>query len=322
MILCISANPAIDRRLYLDQLRSGQVNRARSAIAAPGGKAAHVAMAAQALGAETTWLGFLGGTTGDECERGLSSLGIKVVPVRTRSHTRTNLEIIDSAGRITEVLEPGGIVQPDEVRELCATCERLWVQHRDEAQVVISGSLPPGAPPCLYAQIIRMAHAHGSRASLDTSGEALIAALASEPDFVKPNRDEAAWALGCAVRDERTAVAAARRLIACGARSAAISLGADGLLWLSGAEAAPIIAQPPAVNVRSTVGCGDAVMAGFAMAAARGLPAEAAVRLAVACGAANCLADLPGRIEVREVNRIEPLVMVRPVGEGEKINAG
>ncbi len=65
MIICISANPAIDRRLWVTELRAGQVNRALSARSAPGGKAAHVAMAARALDAEVTWLGFLGGAMGE-----------------------------------------------------------------------------------------------------------------------------------------------------------------------------------------------------------------------------------------------------------------
>ena len=74
MLVCVSANPAIDRRLQLESIAVGEVNRAVSARPFPGGKAAHVAMVAKALAQEVTWVGFLGGATGEECEIGLLEL--------------------------------------------------------------------------------------------------------------------------------------------------------------------------------------------------------------------------------------------------------
>jgi fructose-1-phosphate kinase PfkB-like protein len=52
-------------------------------------------------------------------------------------------------------------------------------------------------------------------------------------------------------------------------------------------------ARPPRLRPISTVGCGDATVAGFAVAAARGVNGEAAIKLASACGAANCSAEAP-----------------------------
>ena len=196
MIICISANPAIDRRLRITELRVGEVNRALSARPAPGGKAAHVAMAARALRTEVLWVGFLGGGTGVECELELTDLGIPVEAVITRSPTRVNQEIIDATGRVTEILEPGGIVEEDEVGNMISVCERLFDSYNTEAQVVLSGSLPPGPAPTFYARLTEAAHARGCFVLLDTSGEALTASLASSPDLVKPNREEAETALG------------------------------------------------------------------------------------------------------------------------------
>ena len=146
MIICVSANPAIDRRLCVERLAPGAVNRAHLVEPAPGGKAAHVAMAARALGEEVVWVGFLGGATGEECERGLRALGVPVVVVRTRSATRINLEIIDAAGAVTEVLEPGGEVEPDELAAMFAACEAWFTRGGAGAQVALAGSLPPGVP--------------------------------------------------------------------------------------------------------------------------------------------------------------------------------
>ena len=68
-IICVSANPAMDRRLLMASLAVGEINRAASAQGLAGGKAAHVAMAARALAAQAVWIGFLGGAIGQECAR-------------------------------------------------------------------------------------------------------------------------------------------------------------------------------------------------------------------------------------------------------------
>ena len=310
MIICIGANPAIDRRLQITELRIGEVNRALTVRPAPGGKAAHVAMAARGLGTEVLWVGFLGGGTGAECERGLAALGIAVEVVHTRSPTRVNQEIIDEDGRITEILESGGIVEEDEISNMISVCERLFDYYKTVAQVVLTGSLPPGAAPTFYARLIEAAHARGCFVLLDTSGEALTASLSSSPDLIKPNREEAETALGYAVRDESSALEAARAFIERGARSVALSLGSDGLLWLASPKMEPLILRAPVVTGRSTVGCGDATLAGFAVAGHSQEGMRERAILAVACGAANCLADSPGMIEAQQVSRLASLIKV------------
>ena len=304
MIICVSANPAIDRRLRLEKLKPGAVNRASSVCPLPGGKAAHVAMAAAALGERVLWVGFLGGATGEDCERGLISLGIPVAVVKTSAETRVNLEIIEADGTVTEILEPGGAVTERDVERMLSLCRDVFFEHRGAAQVALSGSLPPGAPVDLYAQLVHLAHAHGCRALLDTSGEALRAALRESPELVKPNREEAEALTGVPVDDAGSASEAARLLFDAGARGVAISLGAEGMFWQESRDSSPLVARPPRVESRSAVGCGDASVAGFAVAHRRGLAGQEFVKFAAACGTANCLADAPGMIDRREVERL------------------
>jgi 1-phosphofructokinase family hexose kinase len=304
MILCISLNPAIDRRLRLERLTMGAVNRARAVKPMPGGKAAHVAMAARTLGEEVLWVGFLGGATGEECERGLKDLYIPVHVVRIAEGTRNNLELIDEAGTVTEILEPGARVNAEELQEMMSACRLLFKKHGAGGQAVLSGSLPPGVPANLYAQMITEARACGCRTLLDTSGDALRSAIQAAPDFVKPNRHEAEQLTGFTLDDEEQAVDAARRLILAGAGSVALSLGAEGMIWQSSSGGSTLLARPPAVKVVSAVGSGDASVAGFAVARARGLSDIEAIKLAVACGTANCGADAPGRFTLHDVEAL------------------
>lgn len=260
-------------------------------------------------------MGFLGGWTGGECERGLGVLGIPVELVRTRSPTRVNQEIIEKDGTITEILEPGGAVQDSEIGEMFSLCQSLFDRYKADAQVVLTGSLPPGLNPMFYAQLIEAAHACGCFVLLDTSGEALTFSLSSLPDLIKPNREEAEMALGYAVRDEASALKAARTFIERGAGSVALSLGSDGLLWLDSSVAEPLILRPPVITGHSSVGCGDATLAGLAVAGLRHEGVREKAVLAVACGAANCLANSPGMIDEKEVFRLATLIEVQRIAE-------
>lgn len=317
MLVCISANPAIDRRLRLESIAVGEVNRALSAQPFPGGKAAHVAMVAKSLGLDVMWVGFLGGAAGEECESGLSAFGVPLTVVRTQTETRANLELVSADGVVTEILEPGGAVTEGEVERLLASCRDIFAESDRGTQVAISGSLPPGAPADLYAQLIHLAHLYGCRALLDTSGDALRQGVTAGPDFVKPNRTEAANFAGYPINDGQTALAVTQEFFHAGAKSVAISLGAEGMIWQRSAGSDPFTSQASAIADCSSVGCGDAALAGFAVAHERGLSDEETLRLATACGSANCLADAPGRVNQLDVSRLASDISVRRIARYE-----
>jgi 1-phosphofructokinase family hexose kinase len=313
MLVCISANPAIDRRLRFENIAIGEINRALSAQPFPGGKAAHVAMVAKSLGLDVMWVGFLGGAAGEQCESGLTEFGVPLTVIRTQSETRANLELISADGRVTEILEPGGMVTEGEVERLLTTCRDLFAESEPGTQVALSGSLPPGAPSDLYAELIRLAHEYDCRTLLDTSGNALRQALTAAPDFVKPNRNESSDFAGYAINGAGAAVEVTQKFFNAGAKSVAISLGADGMIWQRTASGDAFVAEPLPLADCSPVGCGDAALAGFAVAHERKLSDEETLRLATACGSANCIADAPGRVNVADVQRLAQQVTVRRV---------
>jgi 1-phosphofructokinase family hexose kinase len=306
-IVCVSANPAMDRRVQLTTLEKGSVNRALEARGFAGGKAAHVAMAARALADDVAWVGFLGGAIGAECAEQLKALGIRVSAISTAAPTRVNLEILDDKGGITEILEPG---HPPSIAER-KLFRRTVCLISKSSLLVISGSLPAGLASNFYASLIRDVRPKGIPVFLDTSGEALRAGIEAKPHFVKVNRNEAEVLTARAIKSERESVEAAREIIRQGAGSAAVTMGKDGVAWIEGAEGPAWWARPPKLKCISSVGCGDATLAGFALAARQGLNGEKAIRLAVACGAANCSAETPGRISRARVHALLAQVCVK-----------
>lgn len=313
MLFCISANPAIDKRVRLAKLVPGRVNRASEVRAAPGGKAAHVAMVLRRLGADPLWIGFAGGASGQELLLGLSELSIRTSSVLMKNATRTNLEIIDEGGAVTELLEPGAAVSTQECGAFESACEGVFREAQGSVTAILSGSLPPTAPKDFYANLIEKVRSFGGRAFLDTSGEALKKGLEAGPDFVKPNREEAEWLTGRTIQDARSAATAIAQIISLGAKSVAVSLGQDGLVWKPLNSDCVFHAHSPKVAARSAVGSGDAVVAGFAYATEKTLGTEDSLKLAAACGAANCLAELPGQLSANEVQRLQGLVEIEAV---------
>src|SRR5262249_33046441 len=150
-------------------------------------------------GESPLWIGFAGGANGRELVAGLSAEGIQTQCVEMQSPTRVNLAILDEAGVVTEVLEPGGAVSESEGNHFIGTCEAVFVGAGENAQVIFSGSLPPGVPQDFYSQLICAARSAGCRTFLDTSGASLESGLQSRPDFAKPNREEAELLTGKAI---------------------------------------------------------------------------------------------------------------------------
>jgi 1-phosphofructokinase family hexose kinase len=308
MIVCVSANPGLDRRVRIHTFVPGQVNRAAEAEAMPGGKAAHVAIASRALGVKTAWIGFLGAATGEQLGAQLARLKIEVVSIKTRAATRVNLELIEGSGRITEVLEPGTAPDPKETQQMLDTFAELLRGAWKGALVVISGSLPSGMPNDFYAQLMNRAAEAGSKVFLDTSGEALAVALKAGPALLKSNRDETEALLGKALSRPEDALAACHQFLERGAQSAAVTLGPNGLVWLESKGGTAWVAKPPKMEAISTVGCGDVTLAGFGFAALQRWTGEKAIRFATACGAANCVAPHAGEISAKIVSDLLPRI--------------
>jgi 1-phosphofructokinase family hexose kinase len=313
ILLCVSANPGLDRQLRLPVLVAGEVNRAFQSVALPGGKAAHVALAARALGVRAVWVGFLGGAIGDQCAAELANLGVEVAAIRTKSSTRVNLEIIEDSGCVTEVLEPGTSPEPSEQAEMLRIVVEGLSSPWRGALVAISGSLPKGLDSAFYVSLIDLAHGAGSRVFVDTSGETLRASIRARPELVKPNRRELESLFGEPLNDVHAANDATRRLLEDGAHSSAVTLGPEGIVWREERGGPVWFAKPPRLKPVSSVGSGDATLAGFACAALNGWRGEDALRFATACGTANCLAEFEGRISLSDVQSLIPRIEIETI---------
>lgn len=288
MIVTVTPNAAVDKTYCVEHFTLDRVNRPSREQTVAGGKGVNVARVYRTLGGTAVATGFLGGIQGRMLAQALSREGMPEAFVRIREETRLCIAVIDPVhGTQTEVNEQGPRVTARQCHALKKRVQQLLSQYRPSC-VVLSGSLPPGAPHTLYAELIELARRNGTRAVLDSSGMALHAGLQARPWMVKPNRAEAEALLQQPVRTLEQAREAAQKLCELGVEIVALTLGAEGALlrtregiWWS---------VPPAITFASAVASGDAFVAAFLWEWFHGnCPGDvvSALRLATGAGAAN-----------------------------------
>jgi len=310
MIATVTLNPAVDKSVTVRGFEIGKTNRGEVDRVDAGGKGINVAKALKRLGSAVCALGLVAGSNGRFI---LESLGVEGIPadfLNVPGETRVNLKIHDpEKATETELNEPGFRVTAEHLQEL----RRKIEAHAPHCQVMVfSGSLPPDVPPEIFADLIRIAQAHGAKCFLDTAGPGLELGLAAGPYLIKPNRAEVEDLLKTTLRTRRELVDAARELIKMGSEQVLISLGAEGAVGVAGKDA--LLAQPPAVKVRSSVGAGDTMVAAMAYSAVEGLPFRQAFRMAVAASAATVAMEGTKVADLAAVEKLIPQVMLEDAG--------
>ncbi|GAB2795528.1 1-phosphofructokinase [Halomonas shantousis] len=283
-VLTISLNPALDLAIRLPRLAPGEVNRTESTRLDAAGKGVNVARVLVALGHEVTVSGFLGADNDTPFVHAFVDMGVEDAFLRVPGETRINAKLSEHDGRVTDINGPGLAIARGALAELLTRLEALAGDpaSRPDA-VVIAGSLPPGITADDQAALIRRLRELGLAVWADTSGPALTAAIAAMPTAVKPNEQELADWAGEALESDASRLRAARRLHEAGIDEALLSAGSAGVLWVSRRGA--WLATPPAVDVASTVGAGDTLLAGMLHGVLADLPVEQALRLATALSA-------------------------------------
>jgi 1-phosphofructokinase len=284
VIVTCTPNPSLDRTVEVDRLRRGEVQRLTATSVHPGGKGVNVARALHRNGHRTHAVVPIGGPEGDQFAALLRAVGVPMSTVEVDASIRVNVTITESDGTTTKLNAEGAPLTPD-------ACERLWSVTVGLAEgggwVAGCGSLPPGVDGDFYAALVDRGRRAGCRTAIDASGPALAEAVAVGPTLIKPNYHELSELTGVPLATFGDAVHAAKGLCDRGVGAVLVSLGVDGALLVTSGEV--LYGDSAPVMVRSTVGAGDALLAGFLAASAAGADA-----LATGLAWATAACRLPG----------------------------
>ncbi len=276
-VVTVTINPAIDQTVSIPNFAAGIVNRVQTSQMDPGGKGINVASFLADFGQPATVTGFLGADNDDIFRRLFLQKAIEDRCVRIAGSTRIGVKISDMAQhRTTDINFPGQTPGPADVAALFDILKELAATHD---WFVLSGSIPAGVSAGIYGEMVRTLA--GKKVLLDTSGEGFRQAVAAGPWLIKPNVDELGEFVGERLATTEAILQVARDLIRrYNIASVVVSMGKEGAIFVEGKET--IWAVPPSVEVKSTVGAGDAMVAGTVAGKIRGLSLAECARLATA----------------------------------------
>ena len=314
MILTVTLNAAVDRTVVVPNLALGQRHRAPENMTLAGGKGINVARGLKALGAPVLATGLAGGRNRDAIQDGLSEAAIPFDFVEISGQSRTSTAIIDSmSGTQTEINEYGPKVLAEEAEEFA---RRLNYLLEYATAVVFAGSLPRDMEESFLARLIQTARERGLYTVVDSTPAVLKAAIKANPSLVSPNKSEAESVDGFDFIAHDDFVRGVRRLVELGADRACLT-SPEGNSYLMLEDGRVVAAHAPQVEARSTIGSGDAYLAGLLSGLLhRKLPANEAVRLAAGCAAAKAEEIGAGVFNPRRAEELSREVQVETFERG------
>jgi 1-phosphofructokinase len=322
MTLVICPNLALDRIVRLPELTPGTTMRGHAIHQQAGGKGTNVVRALAQLGGRGLLGGFAAGGTGRLIAEEAVEEGLDIELVIVGGESKVSTVVLEESGRASAFFEVGPQVDEADQRALV----ELIAMHpaAPGEWAVVDGSVPPGCAPTYYGTLVEALHETDYHVLVDAEGEQLRGALGAAPEIVKVNLTEARSAVGEGSEsagggpesaggasqpgDIDGARAACARLIAAGALSAVITLGAQGALGLLNGRALRVTS--PALTVRNAVGSGDVFAAALLLAYERGEPVEAALRAAAATAAANAASERTAHFDLELARRLIPTAEV------------
>ncbi|HCX64932.1 MAG TPA: 1-phosphofructokinase [Eubacteriaceae bacterium] len=267
MIKTITLNPALDKTLTVEDLQIDEVNRVKKSRTDIGGKGINVSKVLKNFGLQSEAGGFLGSNLKKHFEQVLDTTGIDHAFIEIRKDTRTNIKIVDrKKNTFTDLNEPGGAVDQNEIEEFLAVYKEKL--HSGDV-VVLSGGVSEGVERSIYKRLTQAAKDLGAWVIVDAEGDLLQEAIQAKPHCIKPNIKELEMLLGQSLDTEEKIVKAARQFIDQGIEQVLVSRGADGSIYVTRDHTYK--AGGIKVEVLSTVGAGDSMVAALVYSHVKGL---------------------------------------------------
>ena len=300
MISTVTLNVSIDKAYKIKgSVESGKVIRVLECNNTAGGKGLNVSRVISICGEEVLATGFVGGHCGALVEELLENDNIKNQFTHVNSETRSCINILDENNISTEFLEKGSSVNENEIDKFIEDFNKII----DNSNIItISGSVPQGVPTDIYATLIKMIKAKNKKVILDASGDLLKEGIKALPTMIKPNSEEMENLLGISINNREEVIKSAIKLYESGIELVVVSLGGDGALLVC--EEGVYHGKPPKIKVVNTVGCGDSMVAAFAVAMERGYSNEDSLKYAVSISAANAMTFSTGNFNSKDADSI------------------
>lgn len=307
-VVTITLNPALDLTGSLSTLNVGSVSLVKQGNLHAAGKGVNVAKVLSDLGADVTVTGFLGRDNQEMFCQLFAEMGATDQFVRIDGATRINVKLVEANGEVSDVNFPGIQVSEQDIAEFENT---LLTLAEDHEFFVLAGSLPSGVSPELCASWIEKLHSLGKKVLFDSSRDALSAGLNAQPWLIKPNDEELSQFVGRELATPAECREAAEQLADRGIENIVVSMGADGTMWLN--QGQWLHAQPPRMDVVSTVGAGDTLVAGLCWGHMQNMEKQPLITFATALSALAVTQVGVGVPDIEQLNTLQQQIQLQPV---------
>lgn len=308
-IVTVTLNPAIDQTVQVANFRANSVNFGQAMQFDAGGKGVNVASFLADYGHPVTATGFLGTENQEPFQKLFREKKIVDEFIRIPGYTRIGIKIADEANQqTTDINMPGQGPTVEAVEQFFRKLHQLAAVNDC---FVLAGTLPPGVPDTLYAEIITYLKRKEKLIVLDSRNDALAHAVKAAPQIIKPNIDELKELVGQPLRRLESIQQAAKQLLQHGIRLVIVSLGEKGAMFVNQQET--FLVQPPAVTVKSTVGAGDAMVAGLVAGKSQQLSLPDCARLATAFAVGTITRIGPNLPPLSMINQYLHQVQIRHI---------
>jgi 1-phosphofructokinase family hexose kinase len=309
LIYCSLLNPALDVIYKLNDFKSGFSVTDIPSVVIPAGKGINVASVVKTLGEEVCVTGILPEYDRKRMVDYLEHAGIGHNFFAVPGNIRINSTIIEqNTGYVSHISTMGETVSTRLENEFIHFQKQLT---KADDIWSFSGSVVRGFDDAIYSELIKVCHDAGAETMLDTRGNPQKMGVRAKPLMIKPNLAELEDFFGEQIQGVHHIALKGKRFIDMGISYVFISLGADGLIALH--ENDCLLCSAPSVRQVSTVGCGDALVAGILVAKSRKFSFNEMCRMAVACGASKAMHEGPGLVTRDEVWQLMEEVKITSV---------
>jgi len=279
MIYTMTLNPSLDYIVEVDNVALGQLNRTKSEAKFPGGKGINVSQVLKNFDVNSKALGFLGGFTGAFIEEYLKSIDVETDFVHIKGDTRINIKL--RSEKETEINAKGPDVTFDDLAKLKDKVKKLT----KEDVLILAGSIPSSMPENMYEELVEICAGNGTKFVVDAEGDLLKRILPFNPFLIKPNHHELGDLFNTQIDNIEDAIPFGRKLVKMGVQNVIVSLADKGAVFFN--KDCTLVSNVPKGEMKSSVGAGDSMVAGFMATLEKTGDIEEAFKYSVAAGSAT-----------------------------------
>jgi 1-phosphofructokinase len=294
MIYTLTLNPSVDYIVELQEVHLGELNRTVKETKFPGGKGINVSRVLQRSNVKSRALGFVGGFTGKYIEEYLQNEEIETDFIYVSEDTRINIKL--KSQQETEINANGPGISELHISDLI---EKIRHLKKDDI-LVIAGSIPSTMPSDIYEKLVSICYQNRVEFIVDAEEKLLRTVLPYKPFLIKPNHHELGDFFQTTISDVKEAAVYGRKLLELGAKNVIVSLADKGAVFIN--KELTLVATVPSGDVKSSVGAGDSMVAGFLANYQHTKNPHDAFRYSVASGSATAFSiGLCTKEEIQEI---------------------